>query len=79
MAFRDSYSIYRRQHCAGSCDIPENGEFDEGSSQKNDITKQISQDKFRGKFLLGNMMKPFSENTQEIVGVEGHITVGSIE
>ncbi|KAG5880085.1 hypothetical protein JTB14_011588 [Gonioctena quinquepunctata] len=77
MAFRH-YPIYRWQHCAGSCDKPGNVKFDEGT-QKNDITKQTSQDEFRGKFQLGKMMRPFSEYTQEIVEAEGHITVGSME
>ncbi|KAG5888170.1 hypothetical protein JTB14_018531 [Gonioctena quinquepunctata] len=75
MAFRDSYPIYRWQQCAGSCDKPGNVKFDEA----NDITKQTSQDEFRGKFQLGKMMRPFSEYTQEIIEVEGHITVGSME
>ncbi|KAG5864964.1 hypothetical protein JTB14_027570 [Gonioctena quinquepunctata] len=78
MAFRNSYPIYRWQLCAGSCDKSGNVKFDEGT-QKNDITKQTSQDEFRGKFQLGKMMRPFSEYTQEIVQVEGQITVGSME
>ncbi|KAG5887329.1 hypothetical protein JTB14_009023 [Gonioctena quinquepunctata] len=114
MAFRNSYPIYRWQLCAGSCDKPGNVKFNEGT-QKNDITKQTSQDEFRGKFQLVNdevspiinlpdhdnidsdkaehsgqdnlqivhniilCFRLLSEYTQEIVEVEGHITVGSME
>ncbi|KAG5863481.1 hypothetical protein JTB14_038437 [Gonioctena quinquepunctata] len=66
MAFRDSYQIYRWQHCAGSCDKPENVMFDEGT-QKNDITKQISQDEFRGKLQLGKMISEKLKRNKSVV------------
>ncbi|KAG5884120.1 hypothetical protein JTB14_009175 [Gonioctena quinquepunctata] len=72
MAFRNSYPIYRWQLCAGSCDKP--GNASSMKELRKCITKQTSQDEFRGKFswLNDEGWRKYIDTNKETIGLLVH-------